>query len=124
MTTHTNLPIYKVAYDLLRTTTALIKNMDRHYKRSIGEKITTECTEITVLIFRANVAQHKEPHLIELLERLQVAELMLRLATDMRLISREGYAKAVEQTTSIGKQANGWRKSANRPLQVGQGRHD
>lgn len=57
MATHTHLPIYKVAYDLLDVATSLVKNMQRDFKRSIGDKITTECIEITVLIFRANVAQ-------------------------------------------------------------------
>lgn len=122
MTTHTQLPIYKVAYDLLDVATSLVKNMQRDFKRSIGDKITTECIEITVLIFRANVAQEKAPHLLELIERLQVVELMIRLAKDKRLISSQGYANAIELTTSIGKQANGWRKSALRPLHGGQGR--
>jgi len=124
MATHTHLPIYKVAYDLLDVVTDLVKNMKRDFKRSIGEKVSTECVEITVLIFRANVAQDKRRHLLELLERLQVAELMLRLSMDKRLISPAAYAKAVELTTSIGKQANGWRRSASRPLHGGQGRHD
>ena len=123
MATHTSLPIYKVAYDLLDVITDLVKNMQRDHKRNLGDKLTTECIDITVLVFRANVAQDKAPHLLELLERLQVIELMIRLAMDKRLISRPGYAKAVELTTSIGKQANGWRRSASRPLQDGQGRH-
>ncbi|WP_259393778.1 four helix bundle protein, partial [Ralstonia pickettii] len=86
--------------------------------RSIGEKISAECIEIMVLVFRANVAADKAPHLGELIERLQVIELLLRLGMDKRLISRPAYAKAVEITTSIGKQANGWKKSANRQLQA------
>lgn len=123
MATHTQLPIYKVAYDLLDVVTDLVKNMQRDFKRSIGEKITGECIEITVLVFRANVTQDKAPHLLELLERLQVIELMIRLAMDKRLISKPAYAKAVELTTSIGKQANGWRRSTIRPQHGGQGHH-
>ena len=112
MATHTNLPIYKAAYDLLDVVTSLAKNMQRDFKRSLGEKISDECVSVTVLIFKANIAQDKAPYLLELIERLQVAELILRLSMDKRLISKEGYAKAVELTTSIGKQANGWRKWA------------
>lgn len=124
MATHTHLPIYKVAYDLLDVVTDFVKNMPRDLKRSIGEKISAECIEIMVLVFRANVAQDKAPHLLDLVERLQVAELLIRLAKDKRLISVSAYAQAVEMTTSIGKQANGWRRAASRPLQGGQGRHD
>lgn len=118
------LPIYKAAYDLLDVATDLVKNMQRDFKRSIGDKISGECIEITILVFRANVAQDKAPHLMELLERLQVIELMIRLAMDKRLISKPAYAKAVELSTSIGKQANGWRRAASRPLHGGQGHHD
>ena len=124
MALHTQLPIYKAAYGLLDVVTDLVKNMARDFKRSIGEKINAECIEIMVLVFRANVAADKSPHLTELLERLQVIELLLRLGMDKRLISRPGYARAIELTTGIGKQANGWRKAASRPIHGGQGRHD
>lgn len=87
MATHTHLPIYKAAYSLLDVVTDLVKNMQRDFKRSIGEKISNECIEIMVLVFRANVSQDKYPHLMELLERLQVIELMIRLAMDKRLFN-------------------------------------
>jgi hypothetical protein len=115
MAIHTKLPIYKVAYDLLDVVTDLVKNMPRDFKQSIGGKISQECIEIVVLIFRANCARDKSPHLGELIERLQVAELLLRLARDKRLISTSQYAKAIELTNSAGKQANGWRRSAMSP---------
>lgn len=112
MSLHTNLPIYKVAYDLLDAITDLSKNMPRDFKQSIGGKLRDECVEIVVLIFRANVSHDKAAHLISLVERLQVSELLLRLSRDKRLISTGQYAKAIELTGSIGKQANGWRRSA------------
>lgn len=115
MAISTNLPIYKVAYDLFSVVTDLIKNMPRDFKQSIGSKISTECVEIIVLIFRANCARDKAPHLVDLIERLQVAELLLRLSRDKRLISTAGYAKAIELTGSVGKQAGGWRRSALSP---------
>ncbi|AYQ38300.1 MULTISPECIES: four helix bundle protein [Burkholderia cepacia complex] len=114
MALHNQLPIYRAAYGLLDDVTNMVKNMPRDFKRSIGEKISAECIEIMVLVFRANVADDKGPHLVELLERLQVIELLLRLSMDKRLIARDGYAGAVEKTTSIGKQANGWKNAANR----------
>ena len=113
MALHTQLPIYKVAYDLLDIITELSKNMPRDFKASIGGKLRDECVEIVVLIFRANVARDKSPHLGTLIERLQVAELLLRLSRDKRLISTGQYAKAIELTNSVGKQASGWRRSAS-----------
>ena len=125
MALHTHLPIYKAAYRLLDVVTDIVTNMERAYKRSIGEKISLECLEITVLVFRANVATDKAPHLSELLERLQVIELMLRLGMDKRKIPRDAYSNAIELTTSIGKQCSGWKNAAvNRPHRGGQGFHD
>ena len=125
MALHTQLPIYKAAYRLLDVVTDIVTNMERAFKRSIGEKISIECLEITVLVFRANVAADKTPHLSELLERLQVIELMLRLGMDKKKIPHAAYAAAVDLTTSIGKQCNGWKNAAkNRPLRGGQGFHD
>ena len=66
---------------------------------------------LVVLIFRANGAADKRPYLSEMIERTVVTGLLLRLAKDMRLISIGQYAEAVELTNSVGKQANGWRKS-------------
>ena len=115
MALHTTLPIYKVAYDLLNVVTELVKNMNKSFKRSIGEKLSNEAVEIVVLIFRANVAVVKLTHLTTLIERLQVIELLLRLACDKQLISLGQYAKAIELTASVGKQAGGWRRPAPSP---------
>lgn len=112
MANHTTLPIYKAAYDLLDAITDLAKNMPRDFKQSIGGKLRDECIDIITLIFRANVSQEKAPHLTLLLESLQVCELLVRLSRDKRMISINQYAKVVDITTSIGKQANGWRRSA------------
>jgi len=115
MALHFDLPIYKVAYDLLNAITDLAKNMPRDFKQSIGGKLRDECVEIVVLIFRANVAQEKAQHILSLIERLQVVDLLIRLSRDKHLISTGQYSKAVELTTSVGKQANGWRRTAPSP---------
>lgn len=112
MALHTELPIYKTAYDLLDAITDLAKNMPRDFKASIGNKLRDEAVEIMVLVFRANCAKEKAPHIQELLERQQVAELLIRLARDKRLISTKQYAETIQLTNSVGKQANGWRKYA------------
>jgi len=112
MALHSNLPIYKVAYDLLSVATDVTKNMPRDFKASLGGRIRDECVELVVLIGRANAARDKTPHIDALLERLQVAELLLRLSKDKRFISLKQYATAIELTSNVGKQANGWRKYA------------
>ena len=69
MAIHTELPIYKVAYDLLGVVVQIVKNMPRDFKQSVGGKIRDECIDVATLVFRANVAADKAPHLLDLLGR-------------------------------------------------------
>ena len=110
MALHSELPIYKVAYDLLALILQITRNMPRDVKQQVGSALRDECVQITVLIFRANVARDKAPHLVDVIERLQVAELLLRLSHDLRFIGQKHYADAIALTSQIGKQTNGWRK--------------
>jgi hypothetical protein len=120
MALHTQLPIYKVTYELFKVTTEMTRNMPRDFKASLGGEIRKECVALLVLVFRANTSENKFPHLTALLERNQVVELLLRLCTDMGFISHKNYGKAIELTDQIGKQANGWRsKFAPPPVASG-----
>ncbi len=107
---HSDLPIFKVAYDLLDVTIGLVRNMPRDVKGVIGGEIRDGCLKMLVLIFRANVSIDKAPHLAELIERCQEIELLLRLCRDKHFIATKQYAAAILLTTSIGKQASGWKK--------------
>jgi translation initiation factor RLI1 len=113
MAIHTELDIHKAAYDLFDVIVDLVKNMPRDFKALIGAELRKECIAILVLIFRANCARDKESYLLQVVERVQVAELMIRLARDKHMISTGQYAAAIKITTSIGRQANGWRKHSN-----------
>ncbi|MBS1170598.1 MAG: hypothetical protein H6R01_1516 [Burkholderiaceae bacterium] len=115
MALHFDTEIYKVAYELLNLITDLAKNMPRDFKATIGGKLRDECIEISTLIYRANVADDKTPFLSTLIERVQVAELLIRLSRDKKLISTGQYASAIELAASVGKQANGWRRSLLTP---------
>lgn len=110
MALHTNLPIYKVAYDLLSVAVDYVQNMPRPFRAAIGGRVRDLCVDVVLLIFKANCAREKTPYLEALLEQLEELQLLLRLCQDKRFISKPQYAKAIELTNSVGKQANGWRK--------------
>jgi len=117
MSLHSDLPIYKVAYDLMRLVVDLVKNMPRDFKNSFGTQLRDECIAMTVCIFRANCASQKAEHIQSLIERVQVVELLIRLSCDMRFISKGQYAKVIQLTDQIGRQATGWkRKSMQTPV--------
>lgn len=110
MAIHTQLPIYKPAYDLLSIATDYVQHMPRPIKAALGNRLSELCIDLLMLILRANSAHDKRSHLETLLERREELEILFRLCQDKKFISRSQYAKAIELTTSIGKQAHGWKK--------------
>lgn len=110
MALHTTLPIYKATYDLLTVAVDYVRNMPRDFKAAIGGRVRDLCLDLVLLIYRANCAIDKVPHLTTLLECKEELELLLRLCVDKRFISKTQYAKAIELTASVGKQAHSWRK--------------
>lgn len=116
MAMHTDLSIYKVAFDLLSFSTDITRNIPRDLKQGLAAKVREECIAILMLIARANAARDKAVHLVELLERVHVVEFLLRLFKEKRFISIPQHADAIELTASIGKQANAWKRySATAP---------
>jgi len=114
MALHTDLPIHKVTYDLSLLASTLTRNFPRDAKPH-GAELRTLCAGMVNRIYRANCAADKVPHLSELLEHVQTTELQLRLACDLRFISPGQYARAIELTQQIGRQAMGWRKKSCTP---------
>lgn len=112
---HHDLPIYKVAYDLLGVVTNMRRGMPRDVKQDLGKAISKDCVRIVVLIFRANVARDKAEHLLGVVECVEVVRLLVRLSRDLRFIDLKQYAAVVKLTDSIGKQANAWRRSTSAP---------
>ncbi len=113
MARHTELPIYKPAADLLSVATDYVQNMPRSIKPIIGAHVAKLCLELLLLIIRSNCARDKVPYLNTLHERNEELQILFRLCQDKRFISPEQYAHTIELTTSIGKQANGWKKSSH-----------
>ena len=110
MAIHTDLSIYKLAFDLLNLATDITRNMPRDVKASLGGKIHSGCIDMMVLIARANAARDKVPHITELLEHQHVVELLLRLAHEKKFISVKLWSTSLELNSRIGKQAGGWLK--------------
>lgn len=107
-----DLSIYKTTRDLCRLVFATVRNMPRDVKHTLGRKLMDECTDMTVLILRANSSEQKDRHLQELREHQKTAELISQLLFDMRCIGTDQFARATELLASIGKQASGWKRSS------------
>ena len=115
----TDLELHKHGTALLDLCTDVQARIPRAFRASMGYRIADECVEILVLIGRANAArqpQDRATHLEQLLERLQVAQILLRTAHAKRLIATTLWANSIELTDASGKMANGWLKSARARL--------
>ena len=109
MAQYKHLPIYKTTYELLEKVMRKTKDFPRDFKYSLGDKIRNECIELVVFIYKANsMRQKREDHLQQILERVQVIELMLRLAKDLRLFNVAAFSEIVLLTDSLARQAQGW----------------
>lgn len=111
MAQYNHLPIYRASYQLLLESTLAIKDFPREHRFTLGQKLREEIIEIIVLVYRANSAKRKRDFIEDLLARLQVANLMIRLAHDMRFLPLKKYANLAQLADSIGKQASGWMKA-------------
>lgn len=111
MAIHTNLPIYKVCYDLVVLSMSVARQMPRDVKLTLGRDLYGECMAMVTLIARANAARDKAPHLQLLTERLETARTLVRVGHDTRVISHKAFAQSIEVMEAVGRQAGGWLRS-------------
>lgn len=105
-----DLPIYKAGYQLLKLTTSAVSQFTRELRPTLGQQLHSEAAGLVLSVYRANAAVDKRPHLASLLESLEVVDLMMQLAFDLKLINPGVFAEACEILADIGKQAGGWQK--------------
>jgi hypothetical protein len=113
---HTELPIYKKGCELVSLAFNVQTQMRREFKRTLGEKITTHCTEMVNLMAMANGTRghQRAAHIRHLLEIQHATTVLLRVCHDSRLISTKLWAKSVELLDGIGKQGGGWLKASEK----------
>jgi len=109
-----HLPIYKLSYEILLRVMLVVKDFPRDHKYTLGQKLRDEVIALIVLIYRANSSEHKSQIIGEILEKVLVVELLVRLSRDMLILSIKHYAGLVEMTESLARQAQGWKKSASK----------
>lgn len=116
MALHTELPIYRTGVRLLELAIKAQVQMPRTVKRALGEKITQHCVEILDLMALANASQHeaRARYIEKLLTQQRAITVLIRVSHDARYISPKLWADSIELLGSIGKQAGGWLKTANR----------
>lgn len=111
-----DLPVYRLAHELIIHTVSYTKNFPKDYKFSLGERMKEELFESALEIFRANSTynnQNRKQHITNSLEKIKVMEMLLRLCKDIQILSVKQYSSLVDLTDQIGKQLTGWRRSTS-----------
>ena len=114
MARYQHLPIFKLSYELLGRVMLATKEFPRDHKYTLGQKLRDEVISVIVLVYRANSSERKVSIIGELLEKILVVELLVRLSHDMRILSTKHYASLVEMTESLARQAEDWKKSSSK----------
>jgi hypothetical protein len=119
MALHTHLPIHRTGTDLLGLAARIYAQMPRGFKRTVGDKIMSHCSEMLDLMALANASRGEQRGLCirEILRHARAVTVWLRVGFDLRapnpVIPQELWANAVQMVDSVGKQANGWLNKTN-----------
>lgn len=106
MALFTELPVYKLGYDLLIAIYDRTKLFQREHKYSLGERLKNETLELLINIYMANKSK-KEERLCcidKARQHLEIVRLLLRVAKDIRVIGIKGSVVLNVQVEELSKQ--------------------
>jgi len=109
------LQVYKDTYELVKMIHQMSGRFPKLHRYTLGERLCKDAGELFVpiqLANRATTAGERVKYLERFFLYFETVKIRLRLAYDLHCISIKEYALLVELTTKIGKQINGWRRSA------------
>ncbi len=108
-----DLPVYRQTYSLLLQITNITRNFSKDFKYNLGERILNTTIDLIIDIYFANSnINTRYNYIVNAINKLEVVLLLLRLSSDMKLISVKQYADSSLIIDSIGKQLNGWKISS------------
>lgn len=112
MALFSELPVYKLGYDLLIGIYKRTSNFTREYKYTMGERLKNEATDLLVNIYKANKSK-KETRLQYIdgaRQNVEVVRLLLRICKDLKVIGIKGFVALNMQVEGLSKQLTSWQK--------------
>jgi len=112
MAIFSELPVYKLGYDLLMNLFHSTSAFNKEYKYTLGEKIKNEVLELLICIYSANKSDKiaKEQHLEEARRKLEVLRILLRISKDLNALSLKSFVVLNSQVEALSKQLLAWQK--------------
>jgi hypothetical protein len=100
------------AYDFALWLLPKVESFPRSFRFTLGERLSGHGLDILSLLTEAAYATSKDELLAQANRKINSARLLLRLAADLKVLSRDAYAFAAERLDEIGRMTGGWRKAA------------
>lgn len=112
MALFTELPVYKLGYDLLIQTYKRTAVFSREYKYTIGERLKNETTDMLINIYKANKSKKetRQQYIDGARQNVEVVRLLVRLCKDLKIIGMKGFVALNMQVEELSKQLASWQK--------------
>ncbi len=112
MALYTNLPVYKLGYDLLIQIYKQTKLFARDYRYTIGEKLKNETLELLLNIYKSNKSNESDriQYIDIARQNIELVKILIRITKDLNVITLKNYSYLSEQTEELSKQLSAWRK--------------
>ena len=112
MALYSELPVYKLGYDLLIQIYGRTAVFTREYKYTLGERLKSETTDMLISIFKANKSKKetRTQNIASARQNIEVVRLLLRLCKDLKVIGMKGCVVLNIQVEELSKQLASWQK--------------
>ena len=116
MSKQIGLPVYKATYDLFIFSFKVIKDMEKDYKYTVGEKLKNEIMDLLMNIYRANKTKDrklKKEKTEKAQENIEIIRILFRLLNDLKQTGFKNFIKINEKIENISRQISGWNSSVS-----------
>jgi hypothetical protein len=112
MALYSDLPVYKLSYDLLIAIYDRTKLFTREHKYTLGEKLKNETLELLINIYKANKSKQSTrlQYIDTARQNVEVVRLLLRVTKDLKIIGIKGHVALNVQVEELSKQLSSWQK--------------
>jgi hypothetical protein len=112
MALFTELPVYKLGYDLLIQVYKITGSFTKEFKYTVGERLKNETLELLINIYKANKAKTEtRRHYIESARgNLEIVRLLFRVIKDLNVTGMKNFVTLNVHVEELSKQLASWQK--------------
>lgn len=112
MASFSELPVYKVGYDLLLQIYKRSSQFSREYRYTLGERLKSEVTDMLICIYKANKSKsaNRLSYIEEARRHVEVVRLLLRVCKDLKIIGLKGHVSLNVNVEEVSKQLTAWQR--------------